>query len=378
MSEAPLPEPADQLRFEDEQLDAPMESTEREVRVSGAAPAGTHEASETHHIDREDPLMDAFFRHPDKPVIDVWEETHPPRAMSRGSRRAMYASIGIFAVSVTVIGGFAAYHTLVMPAPVELGASAGEETAAVLPTPLAAAPVAEYKAPAPAPAAAAPIAPVAPAMPAAPAQTETQLSAASNPPAEEPAAPTVAALAAREPPPEPRATGAADGVAAAHLRGVVAAEPSTVEQPADRAPAVAVAEAEAQTQDPMPPMRQGAHGASPPTYDELVAIGRALTKKNRRVEASEAFRRALLHAPDGSAALSGLSFVYLNAEQNLEAREYAQRAVRADATNAEGWIVLGAALELLGDKPGAQAAYHSCVEQGRGPYLSQCKQVARP
>jgi predicted Zn-dependent protease len=114
-----------------------------------------------------------------------------------------------------------------------------------------------------------------------------------------------------------------------------------------------------------------------PTYDELVAVGRALSKKNRRVEASEAFRRALVQSPQGSAALSGLGFVYLNAEENQNAKEYAQRAVQADASNAEGWIVLGAALELLGDRAGAKDAYRNCVERGQGPYLNECRRVAR-
>jgi predicted Zn-dependent protease len=113
-----------------------------------------------------------------------------------------------------------------------------------------------------------------------------------------------------------------------------------------------------------------------PTYDELVAVGRALSKKNKRLEASEAFRRALIQSPQGSAALSGLGYVYLNADEKQHAREYAERAVLADASNAEGWIVLGAALELLGDRAGARDAYKNCVERGQGPYLTECRRVS--
>jgi Flp pilus assembly protein TadD len=365
-SQAPHPsDPAYDEPLEHEQFDVPAAATEREVSASGDVRVATHDAPAEAHIDREDPLMDAFFRHPDKPVIDVWEETHPPRAMSRGSQRAMYASIGIFAVSVICIGGYAAYHTLIMPAPVELGATSSEQTPAQLPTPLTAAPAPETSAPAQA----------------RPAETETQLSAAREPatPAAPPV-PTLAALAAREPSPEERAAAAPlDGVVGAHLLAVAAAERDTPARTAARSPAAAAAaEAEDQAEEPMPPIKPGARSPAAPTYDELVAVGHALSKKNRRIEASEAFRRALLHAPQGSAALSGLSYVYLNADQNQQAREYAQRAVQADATNAEGWIVLGAALELLGDKAGAQDAYRNCVAQGRGAYLPQCRQVARP
>ena len=125
------------------------------------------------------------------------------------------------------------------------------------------------------------------------------------------------------------------------------------------------------------PVRAFAATSGAPTYDELVEAGRSLSKRNRRVEASEAFRRALLKSPQGSAALSGLSYVYLNADENQNARTYAQRAVQSDVTNAEGWIVLGAALEMLGDRAGAQDAYRNCVAHGQGPYLLECRRVLR-
>ncbi|HKU43912.1 MAG TPA: hypothetical protein VJR89_37385 [Polyangiales bacterium] len=365
-SQAPLP--PDELADESSPLEdeaAHTESSvdadapeEREVRVSGPAPAGTYAAEtahEPHHIDHDDPLADAFFRHPDKPVIDVWEETHTPRAMSRGSRRAMYASLGIFAVSLIAIGSYAAYHTLIMPSPVELGAHTDEPATAVLPTPLAAAPEPE---------------------PAPKLETPPQPTAAETPepgPVQD-TTPTLAALAARQPSPEQKAAGGQiDGVVGAHLLATAAAERQELERPSAKAiPAITPPAPEPAAARPAPRTTAGG-----PTYDELVELGQLLAKKNRRIEASEAFRRALLHSPQGSAALSGLAFVYLNADQNQEARDYARRAVQVDAGNSEGWIVLGAALELLGDKVASQEAYKSCVAQGHGPYAAQCRQVVR-
>ena len=61
----------------------------------------------------------------------------------------------------------------------------------------------------------------------------------------------------------------------------------------------------------------------------------------------------------------------------VNAKQFGARAVEVDPTNAEGWIVLGAALESLRDRAGARDAYTKCAELGTGPYAHECKRLAR-
>jgi hypothetical protein len=418
-----------------------------ELEHRAGAPAqgsdGAEPAAHASAVAHDDPLAHDFFQRSDRVDHDHVDDAYIIHSLSRGSRRAMYASVGIFAVSVLGIASYSIYQNWIMPAPVELGATAGD-VLAVLPTPVPTqhhAPAMQTAAitgvqppaavatqalpavtppPAATPPSAAPPPPAAVAVREQPATaqpnsaqpssvavpgTETQLAAATNPtsptsstsqvavPAAQTSS-TLAMLAARQPASEEAPGGPAqvDGVLGAHLRAnAVRAEQAAPANSATTAPSgapvVAVAQADSRTavsQAPSDaeklaqaePAVRSAPGSGP-TYDELVAVGRAFSKKNKRIEASEAFRRALIQTPQGSAALSGLSFVYLNADEKQHAREYAQRAVQSDASNAEGWIVLGAALELLGDRAGAKDAYRNCVERGQGPYLTECRKVAR-
>ena len=425
--------------FEDSELEAGQGQPAAESRKSEAA--GEHHPSSVAH---DDPLANAFFERSEPD--EVFDDNYVIHQLSRGSRRAMYASLGIFAVSIVCIGTYTIYQNWVMPAPVELGATVADIPAVPVPDPA-------HMAPASVRWQAAQLAPQVPARMAP--GTETQLSAATQPPvqfdvqgsaksalrmsAAQPAAvqPAAVQLAAAQPaavqpaaqpaaaaqsvPAAPAAQPAAAPLAALQPAAVsgaakpvpgaqpalatqfAAAQPTAAAQlaaaqpaPAAAPGAIAKAQAAAKPVDlaiaaresepvqvasaaeldhPSGGLPTSASGG--PTYDELVAVGRALSKKNKRVEASEAFRRALVQAPQGSAALSGLGFVYLNADEKQNAREYAQRAVQADASNAEGWIVLGAALELLGDRAGARDAYRKCVERGQGPYLMECRRVAR-
>jgi len=373
-----------------------------EAREEKETETGAHPGSVAH----DDPLAHAFFEQSDE-LADELDEHEVIHQLSRGSRRAMYASVGIFAVSIVAIGGYSIYQNWIMPAPVELGAS----TLDIPAVPIAPAPSALPQGFVQHRSAAALQAPVA--------ETETQLLAATNPASVN--APAQQVVAAQAPAAAAASTGsvvaqartlapsvasalvvpAADPAAAtpapatAELKPVV--QPANVQfantvAPAPAAKPVEVALAVTKLAVPLsaakaelavkpdtdaPTDEEAPSATGGPTYDELVSVGRALTKKNRRGEASEAFRRALAQSPQGSAALSGLGFVYLNADEKQNAKEYAQRAVQADASNAEGWIVLGAALEMLGDRAGAKDAYRNCVERGQGPYLNECRRVAR-
>jgi tetratricopeptide (TPR) repeat protein len=456
-------ETAEREDFEDSAAQSGAEDGHEPAESNASEAAGEHHASSVaHSVASDDPLANAFFERSSE-TDEVFDDNYVIHQLSRGSRRAMYASLGIFAVSIVCIGTYTVYQNWVMPAPVELGATVADIPAVPVPDPA-------HLAPASVRWHAAQLAPQVPARAAASESapgTETQLSAATQLPvqfdvqgsaksalrmnaaelaAAQPAAaqlaaaqpsaaqpgarpsaaqPAAAQLAAQPSAAQPAAqlaatrpaaaSSAAAQPAAVQAAGVqfAAAQPTSVAQPAaaqlaaaqpaaaaaQGAPTKAPAPAEAQAATKPVDLTTAARESEPvqvasaaeldrpsgglptsasggPTYDELVAVGRALSKKNKRVEASEAFRRALVQSPQGSAALSGLGYVFLNADEKQNAREYAQRAVLADASNAEGWIVLGAALELLGDRAGARDAYRKCVERGQGPYLTECRRVA--
>ena len=103
----------------------------------------------------------------------------------------------------------------------------------------------------------------------------------------------------------------------------------------------------------------------------------ALYKRNKRKQAREAYEQVLAVDPNASEALSRIAYLDLQAGDNDHAKQFGARAVEVDPTNAEGWIVLGAALESLRDRVGARDAYTKCAELGTGPYAHECKRLAR-
>jgi Flp pilus assembly protein TadD len=109
----------------------------------------------------------------------------------------------------------------------------------------------------------------------------------------------------------------------------------------------------------------------------LVAEARALDKAGKARQAVTLYEQAVALDPNASALLSHLAFAYLNRGDNQPAGEFAGRAVAVDATNSEGWIVLGAARDALGDGPGARDAYKKCVQLGTGDYVTECRRVSR-
>ncbi|WP_394848924.1 response regulator [Pendulispora brunnea] len=53
--------------------------------------------------------------------------------------------------------------------------------------------------------------------------------------------------------------------------------------------------------------------------------------------------------------------------------ELARKAVNGDPSNAEAWLTLGAAYDAMGNHPLARGAYKSCVDNGQGPRVSECR-----
>jgi hypothetical protein len=110
---------------------------------------------------------------------------------------------------------------------------------------------------------------------------------------------------------------------------------------------------------------------APPTGEYATLLAEAQRLRGRRAE--EAYRAAIAANPNGVEALAPLAFSLLNRRQNQEAADLAARAVAVDATNSQAWITLGAARQELRDAAGARQAYQSCVDQGQGRYVSDCR-----
>lgn len=162
--------------------------------------------------------------------------------------------------------------------------------------------------------------------------------------------------------------------------------------PAPVAPAAAVADAPGQAAPPAAEVEPTEPAAAPAATepvaapaapdaaaqrDLLVAQARALEAKGKPVKALSLYEQAVQLDPNASAILSHLALAYLNAGRYKDALERAERAVTADATNSEGWIVLGAARDGRNDHKGAREAYRRCSEVGTGAYVIECRRMLR-
>jgi hypothetical protein len=55
----------------------------------------------------------------------------------------------------------------------------------------------------------------------------------------------------------------------------------------------------------------------------------------------------------------------------------AERVVQLDPARAGGYIVLGGALDALGDRAGMSAAFRKCSENARDGLVTACRSLAR-
>jgi tetratricopeptide (TPR) repeat protein len=122
---------------------------------------------------------------------------------------------------------------------------------------------------------------------------------------------------------------------------------------------------------PVPPQPEPTPAAEPSTAPTPEAASGEPAASNAEPPPSAA------GAANDSTVLSGLAYGALNRGRNKDAAAYAERAVEADPTNSEGWIVLGAARFQLGDHRGAREAYRRCVDVGRGSYVVECRRMLR-
>jgi predicted Zn-dependent protease len=235
----------------------------------------------------------------------------------------MYATLALLGGSLLLLMGYLAYHRLIMPVPVELGAGGGMPTVEIArtdsaePRPL---PPLHVSAPVPAP------------RPPAPAATTGAVTAAPPAPASATAAPTTAASAPEQAPAGPAPSAAATA---------------------------------------QPPATDNGEAAS------MLQAAHALYERGRRKEALAAYEQVLALDPQAPAALSRIAYLHLDSGDDALAQQYAARAVELDPTSSEGWIVLGAAREALRDRAGARDAYQRCAATGVGPFAAECRRLAR-
>jgi Flp pilus assembly protein TadD len=107
----------------------------------------------------------------------------------------------------------------------------------------------------------------------------------------------------------------------------------------------------------------------------MLARAQKLQEQGKTKQALALYKSAAERMPQNSALLSRLSFAYLNQGRNADAAAYAARAVAAEPSNSEGWIVLGAARDQLGDHKAAMDSYRKCAELGKGEYVTECKRM---
>jgi len=185
-----------------------------------------------------------------------------------------------------------------------------------------------------------------------------------------------AVYSALQPPKQEEATKPSPAVqqeVAPEVAPTPAAEAPVVEAPVVEAP---VADTPIDPSVGQPATATGS-GDSAGAYDDAMKRGRELERKANTKAAVAAYEEALALNPNSSEALGKLAFHELNRGKNAEAIELANRAVTADATNSEGWIVLGAARHALQDRDGAREAYRKCAELGTGSYVRECRHMLR-
>jgi hypothetical protein len=159
------------------------------------------------------------------------------------------------------------------------------------------------------------------------------------------------------------------------VKTLPAAQQPPVAPPAPQPPVVITQPSD--TPEPQATKAAAEQAAAKKAVEKLVAAAQASETDGDRARAVELYEQALVLAPTDAAVLSRLSLVYLNRGDNERAMTHAQRAVTADATSSEGWIVLGAARDATGDHKGAREAYRRCAEVGAGDYVTECKRMLR-
>src|SRR5262249_31300497 len=148
--------------------------------------------------------------------------------------------------------------------------------------------------------------------------------------------------------------------------------------------AAAAPRADAVKPEPVNPPTPEVQAAAPapeavhdPEIVTLLASAKALSDRGQRKAALAAYQQVIAKDPNSAEALSKMAFIYLDTRDNEHAKAFAARAVEVDPQSSEGWIVLGAANEGLGDRVAARTAYRTCAALTTGPYALECRRLGR-
>jgi tetratricopeptide (TPR) repeat protein len=229
-------------------------------------------------------------------------------------RLVMRATVAMIAVFVVAISGFLFYYRVVMPVPAELGA----------------------------------------------APLDLGLSSAES------EATAVMAVATSRVPPSLSMAAPEPALPPAAVRDVAA---SAVRVPARRAAASVQPSASGAAVS-------GSQSAAA-TFKSLLEEARVFARRRQNQRALDAYEQALRLQPGEASALAGKAYAYLNLDDRRAAKRFASLAVAADPTSSQGWVVLGAAEELLGSRRASQEAFRRCAAQAVGGYVNDCRQLVR-
>jgi hypothetical protein len=103
----------------------------------------------------------------------------------------------------------------------------------------------------------------------------------------------------------------------------------------------------------------------------------ASAKKKRGAAAEALYREAIALDPNRPEAVIDFAFFQLERGKNDEARTLAEKGTKLDPNSSKAWITLGASLQALNRRDEAKAAYRTCVEQGQGPFVADCRLMSR-
>lgn len=298
---APAIEPAAAKADKGKRRKKNITTSSAEIRAVG----GTGE----HAVVAED-----FFRSSKKPPPvehETWDDLEKdPVPMAPGMKQAKYATIGILAAGLVLIGGFLFYQTQIMPQPHERLAEPGQ------------AELDDFQ----------------------PASGDETTTTDEGEGETEP----VAAV-------EPEGEGEGEAVEGEGEAVEGEGEGEAVEGEGEL---VAEGEGEGEAIEGEGEAVEG-EGEAVEGEGETVAAAEPTTTETETEAAAPTAAD-----PQASARFSRQAMAALNRRQHQRAADLAQQSVDADITNAMGWLVLGFARGELNDAAGSRAAYQSCIEHG--------------
>lgn len=106
-------------------------------------------------------------------------------------------------------------------------------------------------------------------------------------------------------------------------------------------------------------------------------VAEVRTVQTPRVAPTKRVRTAHRRPRSAGSSLAKQAFARLNRGDFAAAERFAQRAVVGHPERAQGWIVLGAARDALGDKAGAKRAYKMCAAKALDVSVRHCRALAR-